>query len=102
MARSRVTPVVVSSMLPTTWPMRRMRSAAGRPWAQARQRLLAGEALADAGQHGHVAVGPEDALPARGGQAGVLDVATRSGGRSHVASVRGGNRRGTPRPTVSF
>src|SRR5256885_933237 len=89
MARSRVTPVVVSSMLPTTWPMRRLRSQAGRQ-AQAGQRLLAGEALADAGQPRHVAVGPEDALLAQGGQVGVLDVATRSGGRSHVASVRRG------------
>src|SRR5262249_53079865 len=55
--------------------------------AQAGQRLLLLEALADAGQHRHVAVGPEDALLALGGQACVPDVAVRLGGSGHDPST---------------
>ncbi len=51
--------------------------------AQPGQRLLLGEALADAGQHRHVLVGPEDALLAAGGQFRVRNVAALERGSSH-------------------
>ncbi len=54
--------------------------------AQPGERFFLLEALADAGQHGHVAVGPEDAFLARRRQVGVLDVTRLLSGYGHGPS----------------
>src|SRR5258708_3076117 len=53
---------------------------------EAGERLLLLEALADAGQYGHVTIGPENALLARRSEAGVLDVTRLLGGCGHDPS----------------
>ena len=56
--------------------------------AQAVERLFLGEALADAGQHRHVAVGPEDALLAAGGELGVFDVVAGERSGRHAGNLK--------------
>ncbi len=57
--------------------------------AQAGQRFLLGEAFADAGQHRHVAVSPQDTFLALRREFGVLDVAPLFGRRGHGYSYQG-------------
>ena len=64
-------------------------------YAHARKRLLALEALADGREHGHVAVGPQDAGKALVGQRDVFDVVVLGHGKASL-----GMENGTVRPLL--